>query len=514
MAIKRLTIGPRNHRARTWPEGTDPDTGTVFSGRLPHLPELVVMIDAELLREPPPSPFLGHDEFDPEGLLSGLLLHKFVRLYRYADNGPPPSVRPEPPPEERPVHTGWVVLDPPNPNHPGRRVVFFREAPTSYTTSAVIGNAADVAAADTTTDAYRALDAVGASERRRADGLAEQVAEQGVHADVYVTRREYLAKATRRMNRETTVCTPEEALTLVSLYLRQQGEFIAAKPDRGSEFVMNRGLFYWVAAGELLPEAWRWFAACAQHSAKVADDRMTYLGQSLLQRVARALEARDAVHVSSNQPQDNDLKDEALANIDEVLVLLMGAVDVTARVAHKAAGLPDGDVRHAGWQNQRWLRELGGQAPRVAELFVPESQLSDVITVLRLLRNSVHGVALQGLSLMEDNRPMRNLVGLPQDDEAKLLEAIARLGGCKRWSVVTHPRPLGSIFEPATLVDVLFEHVIKLLNAVMSRTPVEDLEGVHLAAEHLGPPSARGPNSTWNPFEEWTRLSIRWQLGF
>jgi hypothetical protein len=492
----------------------EPDTGTLFSGRSPHLPELVVMVDAELLHEPAPSPLMDPGTFNPEGLLSGLLLHPFVGLYRYADDGPPPSVHPDPAPEGRPVYGGWVVLDPPIPDEPDR-VATFRNTPTSYSYSSVIGNAWEVAAGDRATDAYLALDVALASERRRADVLAAQVAEQGVHADLYVTRREYLAKATWGVARETTICTPEEALTLTSLYLRQQGEYIAAQPEAGSTLALNRGLFFWVATRELLPAAWRWFAACVQHSSDTGNDRMTYLGQSLLQRVSRALEARDIVHVVSNQAQDNDLKDQALANLDEVLVLLMGAVDVAARVAHAASGLPGNRVRQAGWQNQGWLEQVRVVVPELADLVSPGSEFTDVLTVLRLLRNSVHGVALQGMSVVRDSQPMQNLVGLPRDDQNELLDAVDRLGGRERWSVTTHAGPVGSTFEPAALVDILFEHVFELLNALMRETPVEQMTGVDLTPEQVGPPSStQASTGAWDPFDEWTRLSVRWQLGF
>jgi hypothetical protein len=44
----------------------------VFSPRTP-LPEIVVLIDADLMHEPAPSPFADKEMFNQEGILSGLL---------------------------------------------------------------------------------------------------------------------------------------------------------------------------------------------------------------------------------------------------------------------------------------------------------------------------------------------------------------------------------------------------------------------------------------------------------
>lgn len=123
---------------------------------------------------------------------------------------------------------------------------------------------------------------------------------------------------------------------------------------------MNRGLFYWVGTRELLPSAWRWFSACVQHSQAVGDDSLLLLGQSVLQRVQRALQVRDDVNVALNRPQNNDTADEALSSLDVFLLLLMGAVDATARVVHAVLGIAGGP-HAAGWQRREWLR--GGPSP-------------------------------------------------------------------------------------------------------------------------------------------------------
>lgn len=215
-----------------------------------------------------------------------------------------------------------------------------------------MGNAVEVAEGDTRTGAYADLHPSEFAARRAADGLAAQVAGQALEADVFVTERPYLHQATWRVAGDTTVCCVDGALALVGLYLRTQGLFHIAR-----SYTFNRGMFTWVAARELLPSAWRWFSAIVHSGSASGDERLMILSGSLLQRFERALIGRDAIHVALNQPQDNDVRDDALTALDDVSYRLMGAFDVLARVAHRVCGLSSKE-RNAGWQNAGWLAAL------------------------------------------------------------------------------------------------------------------------------------------------------------
>jgi hypothetical protein len=509
VAIKALKIGPPHHRKRFWASEGEPDDGTAFTPRTP-LPEIVVLIDAELMHESAPSPFVNGEAFNQEGVLSGLLMHKSVRLYRYSEDGPPPEVQPDAQTTIRTVFPGWAVLEP-EVQSVKERCVVFQKGGSGFTLGGIFGNAVDVGGADTGSGAYATLPVDEAERRRRSDVLAAQVADQGVDADVFVTRRDYLLKAQWRVTRDATVCTPEEALTLIGLYLRRQNEFVLAKMGN-DELRMNRGLFVWVGTRELLPEAWRWFSACVQHAGATPESRLGLLGQSLFERFGRALEARDRVHHARNQLQNNDLMDEALSNLDQVFLLLMSCVDIVARVAHSVLRL-SGSERNAAWQSANWIDQFRKAQPALAMIVAPSAANHDALTILRLLRNSVHGSALQGMGVLRFGSPMQYLVGLPSEDEAQLLQAMDHLGGRSIWSV-EQLSPGSSHFDPAILVDVLFDHIVRLINELMKATPVEQLDNVTLQPSDFGPPRRKNPSLTWEPFDEWTRLSIRWQLGF
>jgi len=498
--IKRLDLSDRARHQARWPDGV-PRDGQLFTRRRP-LRQMVVMIDAELdlvTAEAQRSP----DDLDQVGLLSGLLTNGLFRRYRFADGGPPPTSQPEIRAGSVEVHPGWVVRGSDYPD--GVYGVVFTDGPNSYSQGGVIGNVPSIAAGDLTTDVYGDLSPESASARRQADALAAQVAIQAVGADIYVTEREFLHRRGGYVTSGVTVCSPAEALPLVSLYLRIQGDFRVR-----SDHTFNRGLFYWVGTREILPAAWRWVAACLQHSTHSGDESIFLLAGSLLQRIDRALETRDHLHATLNRAQDNDLQDDALAHLDVILISFMAAFDVAARVAHRVLQL-GGDEYRAAWQNRRrrgWWVRVQAAEPALAAVVAAGSDGDHILTIVRLMRNSVHGVALQSVGYRRRIGPQETLVGLPERDQSTLLVAMQAVGGQDSWGVRPTIPGLTHV-DPGVIVERLFETVVPLLDQLIKLTPVERLAGVALTPEQLAPPE--GVNGRW--FQPWMRKSIRWQLG-
>jgi hypothetical protein len=480
----------------SWPPFEQRQTTPLFLGREP-LRTLVILLDSPLV-DP-----LDESRWSKEWLLAGLITLGSVELFRYADNGPPADVPRDHDGVLGERVVGWAVLGQEEVGTGHRSV---RYATTNRTTeTSVMGNGADVAAGDTHTEAYTELGWEAASARRRADAVAAQVA-GAIDADIFITNRPYLHKMTWTLADGVTYCTIDDALAIIGLYLRSQGSFVVSRDPAGrGTHTMNRGLYYWVGTRELLPAAWRWFSACVQHSVGSGDDRLLLLGQSVLQRVARALQVRDDVHVALNKPQNNDTADEALSSLDVVLLLLMGAVDATARVVHAILNIY-GPGRRAGWQRADWLSDVSAKAPSLAALFQNDAPgATHALTILRLLRNSIHGEALPALGVGQGRERDRTLVGLPRSDEADLLAAFNALGGMAEWGV-EEAIPGRIHADPGILLENLLPRVVRMLNEIMDGTPVEQLAHVQLEPGDGRPPADE-------TFRELNRQSIRWQLG-
>lgn len=457
------------------------------------------MLDADVLAA------LDLSTWSKEWLLAGLLTLDVVDCIRYADGGPPDDVPRKDDDLMGQSVPGWAILGPEE-RSTGVRSVRTADG-NQVSDHAVMGNAAEVAADDRRTDAYLDRDPAAAADQRRADALAAMVA-NSIGADIFITDRPYLHRMSWNVADGVTYLDVDRALAVLGLYLRSQQTYVTSRnPQRGGSHTMNRGLFFWVGTRELLPSAWRWFAACVQHSTGSGSDSLIYLGQSVLQRVQRALQVRDDVHVGLNKPQNNDSADEALSSLDVVLLLLMGAVDATARVAHAVLGLTSRQYR-AGWQYPDWLAEVATVTPPLSALVQAGTDEQHVLTILRLLRNAIHGEVLQPLGVGRGRQRDRTLVSLPAAQQAELLASFAALGGTADWGV-EQLLPGRIHADPGVLLEQLLPRVLLLLNKIMDATPVEQLSHVSLQASDCQPPTGPTPG----PFVELNRQSIRWQLG-
>lgn len=497
--LRRLKIehSPRP-RQPAWPEATELHRGPLFANRARHR-KLTVLLDDDVLPE------TQLTAWGKPYLLAGLLSLEEIDCFRHADDGPPSNVEEQVDQYLGKYVRGWAVLG--GGDESGIRGV--RAATdNTITDNAIFSDLADVAAADTATTAYTELPELEAAEQRRRDAVALLIAD-AVGADLFITRRPYLYEKQLGVAGGVTLVDVDDALAIVGLYARAQDMYITSRGPTGrGTHTMNRGLFYWVGTRELLPAGWRWFSACLQHSHGGGDDRLVFVAQSVLQRVQRALQVRDEVHVGLNKPQDNDTADQVLASTDVVLLLLMGAADATARVAHTTLGLtmnPHG----SGWQRERWMKAVSKEAPDLGELFKPGTDQSLTLTILRLLRNAIHGEALQPLSVGVPRRRERTLVGLPVRDAAKVMKAIEGLGGAETWGVESLV-PGRLHFDPGMFVEEVFPQVLGMLNSIMENTPVERLSNVSLTPNDSLP--ARD-HPRLDTFGEMNRQSIRWQLG-
>lgn len=226
-----------------------------------------------------------------------------------------------------------------------------------------------------------------------------------------------------------------------------------------------------------------------------------------MSRMQRALELRDQVHMAIDSETNNDINDDALGALDNFLICLMGAMDASASVAHYTLGLQVKE-RDAAWQNDGWLKQVSGVCPELANIFAKGSDNRHTLTILSNMRNSIHGEPIHGIT-KQDSDKTETIIALPKDKEEIVLRSMNALGGHASWGVNQLTKNFNEV-NPGILVDRIFEEVVALLNDIMKSTPIDRLSHIEKANK-----SNKLPDDKFGePFSEWNRTTIRWQLGF
>lgn len=481
---------------RLKPNAHDQDPTGVFAST-PALRDLQVVIDDEAFPlAPPPG-------WNWQALLGGLLTHENVKVARYRDDGPPPQTpRMSLLDDAMSAPIGWIEVTPASDDS-----LFSYEVKSSDGTgiseTVIFGDAIEHAERDVRTVAYQGLPRDEASAARRADAIAVQAA-QAFKADLFVTERGYLHGVRWSLTDGVTICTPQQALALVGLYLRTRGEYLEWT-GQGVTVRTSKAGYFMVGARELLPAGWKWVRACVEYDRANATDELTHLAAAVFQRVSRALQARDGLLRAMSVRQDPNSVEDALREFDTCMVFLMGALDAAARVAHHIIGHP-ARPHNAGWQRSEWMTETARRCPELGAVLRSGTANLHALTILKLMRNTVHDAGLQAVNLRQSAQPDQTLIGLPKPDQAKVTQAVEALGGWRAWGLY-ELTPGTMHADPHTFLEALFPATLTLLNDLLAATPMEKLPGYSLAGEDTRPPEGEG---MYGPK---ARDSIRWQLG-
>lgn len=463
----------------------------------PALRELRVLID-DAAYSPEPQP-----GWNWQVLLSGLLTHKQIAVLRYADDGPPSSA-PRMGVFDGVVNgaIGWLEVTPATDDSLAAFNVSGSDG-TSVSQSVIFGDVIEAAACDITSSLLESLPVAEAAAIRRADAIAVQAA-QSCAVDIFITDRRYLHAARWALTDGVTICTPREGLELVGLYLRSRAEYLTWH-DPKFTVRLSKGGYFMVGARELLSAGWKWLNACVEYDRANQTEELTLLGVAVFQRVSRALQARDGLLRALSVRQDANVVEDALREFDVCMVFLMGALDAAARVAHQVVG-HSAKPHNAGWQRPAWMTETARRCPELGAVLQAGSANAHALTILKLMRNTVHDAGLQAVNLAESAQPDQTLIGLARSDQTQVVAAVEALGGLPAWGLYELiPGELHA--DPHVFLEKLFPAALTLLNDLMNATPVETLPGYALSEEDTRPPEGTG---MYGPK---SRDSIHWQLG-
>lgn len=403
-------------------------------------------------------------------LLAGLVRAKEVQAWRF-DGCPTGEGRYDWVKDPSLVRKGWVEVAVAEPEAPYTHDVAFWRGP-SVVGAAISGDVGrgELAVWEPT---YADLAPEAAAERRNADAVCLGAAD-AVGADLLVTDRSFLLGGHWFSSLDPQPCTPAEGVALVSQFLRLRGTYPAnATAEHGITLHFNRGLFFWVGVRALLPDGWRWFSHCVEAEEGDPQD-LVVTAQSAFQRIQRSLMARDALRWHLTLHQNNDVADDALAEVDRILVYLVGAFDAVARVAHRVLALP-GSEYGAGWQKESWHAKVAAADHDLAAAMAPGGEAADLFEVMRLMRNSVHGAGLQALGLSRGvGRREGTGVSLPIAETERLLELLNARQWSESWGLTQFYE--GRFYvAPDALIEHLLQASLPILNTLMRLTPVERL---------------------------------------
>jgi len=181
------------------------------------------------------------------------------------------------------------------------------------------------------------------------------------------------------------------------------------------------------------------------------------------------------MHEKLQIPPSRDAATEAIFYFDVTLMMLGGAFDGLARVAHAVHQL-SGSPRSASWGSTRWIAKLLAANESLGSLMSAKQPSCDARQLVAILRNTIHSQALRTIT-HQSGGTRDELVVVPREIEQELEEVLGRLGGASVFGV--ERRSDGRLYiRPGAYIEVALPLVAAALNSIMDATPVEQLPGV------------------------------------
>lgn len=344
--------------------------------------------------------------------------------------------------------------------------------------SGVPGNGPDVAMAA----AAPGLEA----EAERVTTLALGAASHG--SDALVTTSDILL-GVGRLVEEANPMTPEAAVALLGLFLRAREDSTLAidVTEHGTVIrqQMDRGEFYFLLMRDLTPSGWRWFSGCVANWEHTRDDSLMMVAQSAMERIEHALRARDRLHERLQLPPTRDTATDAIFYFGVLLLLLGGALDALALVAHRTHQIAL-DEHLVGWGRAQWTRELRRVNRPLAEMMDEGQPHRDARELVAVMRNTIHSEGLRSIT-WHSGGGRDERITVPPAVSGRIDAVTARLGSMADFGLIREPD--GRMYvEPGVYVEAMFPRFMAAMNAVMDATPVENLPGADATSLMSGPP--------------------------
>jgi len=263
---------------------------------------------------------------------------------------------------------------------------------------------------------------------------------------------------------------PEEAAQIVGLFLRTHDIYTYSA---GKNYKLNcdRGGFYWILARHRLPSMWRYFSGCL-HAGQIVGDYLQELGESILIRAVRALEARDAIGTMFYMPQNNNIRDQIMYHFDYLTLVLAGALDAQARIARRAYHV-EGEERYASFRDKKFRQTLERKGALELMNVINDPQFDSYLLLLYRLRNTIHGPAMKAIAYQSSGDPEITLVEVPKNIQPVLWANAEQCGTPEEWGL-KREFP-GMMLEPYSYATNLVKFGLSTLDKIAAATDVTRL---------------------------------------
>lgn len=309
-----------------------------------------------------------------------------------------------------------------------------------------------------------------------------------VKQDILITSSKWLlGNRKNRFIEEANPHSPSEALKIIGLLLRIRNDFRYA-----GNFAFDKGLYYWVLTRQKLPTMWKYFSACV-YSEEIRKDNISILGQSILTRSCRAIQARDHIGKQFYLYQNNNSRDETMYHFDYFMLLISGAIDAQARVANRTYEIYSTEKeRNASFRNKEYTTKLEKSAPRLAN-FISSEYFQDISLLISKMRNSIHGAGLLPIAYKKEFESEVSLIRIPDSDRQTVLDICSKYTSPTEWGLIIWPDAIFT--NPFLFTENILEHTFNIINNIADATEVEKLFpfGTDLSKIDQAPPLDQHP---------------------
>lgn len=334
------------------------------------------------------------------------------------------------------------------------------------------------------------------------EDIAMLMAHEGFGHDLFVTTSPILLTVRQQQPfKQFNICSPLEALRLIGLLLRHREKYVVGGPPH--VYLLDAHTFYMTMLRLKAPRLWK----CAR-GATGTDKQLEHvvsLRGSLIARCRRALEARDAIGVQFHRLASWRTAERMLYHFDYLTLLLTGAFDAAARIAHAVYGVRHPDLIRASFWKKPFNDALEKQgATRLVEV-ARSQEVQALHALLPTLRNTIHEVALGAIQFQATDVPQRSLAKFVGDGE-RMRGKVAQMGGAEAWGLIE----LGGAvhFEPYTYACRLVDVSLDALGRVHEAIDLERVLGVNAFAPDSLPTSEEYSKALRTPTELLARAGM------